>query len=54
VALLFRNKDLFAMSLKDVPEANEDPFYIDTGDRLPVRAQGFRHPVKHQAEIDVK
>jgi hypothetical protein len=52
VALIYRNKDLFALSLKDVPEARLPPLKIDTGTHLPVRAKGFRQPLKHQKEIE--
>jgi hypothetical protein len=52
VALIYRNKDLVALSLKDVPKARLPSLKIDTGTHLPVRAKGFRQPLKHQKEIE--
>jgi hypothetical protein len=52
LALNYRNEDLFALNLKDMPEARLPPLKIDTGTHLPVRAKGFRQPLKHQKEIE--
>jgi hypothetical protein len=51
IAFPFKNRDLFATPLKEIPPAKLPPFHIDTMDALPTRAEPFRHPPKHRQEI---
>ena len=52
ILLLYRNRDIMATSLKDLPGCKLAYHYIDTGGHAPVRTRPYRYPPFQQREID--
>lgn len=51
ITLLYRNRDLIATSLMDLPGTDVLLHRIDTGDSPPIRKRSFRHSPADMAEI---
>ena len=51
IGLLYRNRDVMATSLKELPGTDLMYHTIDTGDSLPIRRPQFRHSPADRAEI---
>ena len=43
ISTLYANRDLFALSEEELQGSNLPEFYIDTGDKLPVRSRPYRY-----------
>ena len=52
VTFLYKNRDLFATSLKDLPASDICYHTIETTTDIPVRQRPFRHPPHVENEID--
>ena len=52
ITMLYKNRDIMATSLKDLPGCDVLLFRIDTGNHPPIRQRAYRHSPAEKLEID--